>query len=154
MRGDLIGADGLGEGKFCSSVFALEDSEVIVLPMQRIAELSARYPGFEQLVYRGLARALVREQDQVWSLGSQSAGARVAQFLLRLSRAFSDAGYSAKHFLLRMSRSEIANFLGLTLETVSRTLTAMRNARLLEVNHRELQILDFDRLNTYGRGCH
>ena len=151
MRGDLIGADGFGDGKFCTSVYALEDSDVIVLSMHRLAELSARYPGFEQLVYRCMARALVREQDQVWALGSQCASARLAQFLIRLSMHYASAGYSPKHFLLRMTRTDLANFLGLTVETVSRTLTTMRSAGVLDINQRELHILDFDRLRSFGK---
>jgi len=151
MRGDLIGADGFSDGKFRASVYALEDSEVIVLSMHRLAELAARYPGFEQLVYRCMARALVREQDQVWALGSQCASTRLAQFLLKLSVHYADAGYSPKHFLLRMTRTDLANFLGLTVETVSRTLTVMRALGILSINQRELHILDFDRLRSFGK---
>jgi len=151
MRGDLIGADGFSDGKFRASVYALEDSEVIVLSMHRLAELAARYPGFEQLVYRCMARALVREQDQVWALGSQCASTRLAQFLLKLSVHYANAGYSPKHFLLRMTRTDLANFLGLTVETVSRTLTVMRAAGILSINQRELHILDFERLRSFGR---
>ncbi len=151
MRGDLIGADGFDDGKFCTSVIALEDSEVIVLSMHRLAELSARYPGFEQLVYRCMARALVREQNQVWALGSQCASARLAQFLLRLSTHYADTGYSPNRFVLRMTRSDLANFLGLTVETVSRTLTTMRSAGVMEIDQRELHILDFARLRAFGK---
>ena len=151
MRGDLIGADGFSDGKFRASVYALEDSEVIVLSMHRLAELAARYPGFEQLVYRCMARALVREQDQVWALGSQCASTRLAQFLLKLSVHYADAGYSPKHFLLRMTRTDLANFLGLTVETVSRTLTVMRALGILSINQRELHILDFARLRSFGK---
>jgi len=151
MRGDLIGADGFSDGKFRVSVYALEDSDVIVLSMHRLAELSARYPGFEQLVYGCMARALVRVQDQVWALGSQCASARLAQFLIRLSAYYADAGYSPKRFLLRMTRTDLANFLGLTVETVSRTLTAMRAAGILSISQREMLILDFERLRCFGK---
>jgi CRP/FNR family transcriptional regulator, anaerobic regulatory protein len=151
MRGDLVGADGFSDGQFRTSVYALEDCEVIVLTMHRLSALSAQYPGFEHLIYRSMARALVREQDQVWTLGSQCASARLAQFLIRLSAHYADAGYSPKRFLLRMSRTDLANFLGLTVETVSRTLTTMRNAGVMSINLRELQILDFDRLRAFGK---
>jgi CRP/FNR family transcriptional regulator, anaerobic regulatory protein len=151
MRGDLVGADGLSDGKFSTSVYALEDSEVIVLSMHRLAELSARYPGFEQLVYRCMARALVREQDQVWALGSQCASARLAQFLLRLSAHHAAAGFSSKRFVLRMTRTDLANFLGLTVETVSRTLSSMRSVGVLQINQRELHILDFAHLRAFGK---
>jgi CRP/FNR family transcriptional regulator, anaerobic regulatory protein len=151
LRGDLIGADGLSDGKFSTSVFALEDSEVVVLTMHRLAELSARYPGFEQLIYRCMARALVREQDQVWALGSQCASARLAQFLLRQSAHHAAAGFSPKRFVLRMTRTDLANFLGLTVETVSRTLSTMRSVGVLSINQRELEILNFEQLRAFGK---
>ncbi len=151
MRSDLIGADGLSDGKFSTSVYALEDSEVIVLSMHRLAELSTHYQGFEQLIYRCMARALVHEQNQVWALGSQCASARLAQFLIRLSTHYAHTGFSAKRYLLRMTRTDLANFLGLTVETVSRTLNSMRSANVLSINQRELHILDFDGLRAFGK---
>ncbi len=151
MRGDLLGADGFSDGYFCANVYALEDSDVIVLTLNRLAELAASYPGFEQIVYRCMARALVREQSQVWALGSQCASARLAQFFKQLSEHYAQAGYSATEFVLRMTRTELANYLGLTVETISRTLTTMQGAGVIEVKQRQLKIVDFDRLQVFGK---
>jgi CRP/FNR family transcriptional regulator, anaerobic regulatory protein len=151
MRGDLLGADGLGDGQFCANVYALEDSDVIVLAISRLAELAANYPGFEQVIYRCIARALVREQSQVWALGSQCASARLAQFFKQLSQHYAKAGYSPNEFVLRMTRTELANYLGLTVETISRTLTTMQSAGAIEVKQRQLKIVDFDRLAVFGK---
>jgi CRP/FNR family transcriptional regulator, anaerobic regulatory protein len=151
MRGDLLGADGLGDGQFCANVYALEDSDVIVLTISRLAELAASYPGFEQVIYRCIARALVREQSQVWALGSQCASARLAQFFKQLSQHYAKAGYSPNAFVLRMTRTELANYLGLTVETISRTLTTMQSAGAIEVKQRQLKIVDFDRLAVFGK---
>jgi CRP-like cAMP-binding protein len=117
MRGDLLGADGLSDGQYCADVYALEESDVIVLTLSRLSELAAQYPGFERIIYRCMARTLVREQNQVWALGSQCASARLAQFFKQLSEHYAQAGYSPVEFVLRMSRAELASYLGLTVET-------------------------------------
>jgi CRP/FNR family transcriptional regulator, anaerobic regulatory protein len=146
MTGDMIGVDAFNDGHHQASVYALEDADVIVLSLVRLAELAKRYPGFEQLVYRSMARALVREQKQVWTLGVQCAHARLAEFLLGLARRYADAGYSGKAFRLRMSRQDMASHLGLTIETVSRTLSAMHKLGLINVDGREIELKDADEL--------
>jgi CRP/FNR family transcriptional regulator, anaerobic regulatory protein len=151
MRGDLLGADGLSDGQYCANVYALEDSDVIVLTLSRLAELAAHYPGFEHIIYRCMARTLVREQSQVWALGSQCASARLAQFFKQLSEHYAQAGFSPVEFVLRMNRTELANYLGLTVETISRTLTTMQSAGVIEVKQRQLKIVDFDRLRIFGK---
>jgi CRP/FNR family transcriptional regulator, anaerobic regulatory protein len=98
-----------------------------------------------------MARALVHEQNQVWALGSQCASARLAQFVLRLSAHHAAAGFSQRRFLLRMTRTDLANFLGLTVETVSRTLSTMRSVGVLRIHLRELEILDLEQLHAFGK---
>ena len=142
MLGDIIGLEAFGDGHYRASAYALEDCEVIVLSLSRLAALSKQYQGIEQLMYRCMAQALVREQDHLWALGSQSAQARVAQFLLNTAIRYGAAGYSSKTFVLRMSRQELASFLGLTIETVSRTLSAMQKLALIQVAGRQIELCD------------
>ena len=80
-------------------------------------------------------------------LGSMNAEERLAAFLLNLSQRLKARGYSASEFHLRMTRAEIGSYLGMTLETVSRTFSAFQQQRLLEVDKRHIRILDLDGLN-------
>jgi len=72
---------------------------------------------------------------------------RLAAFLLNLSQRLKARGYSSTEFHLRMTRAEIGSYLGMTLETVSRTFSAFQQQRLLEVDKRHIRIIDLDGLN-------
>ena len=135
-----------------ANVYALEDSDVIVLTLAKLAELSRAYPGFERIVFRGMAKSLVREQNQLWALGSQCATARLAQFLLQTAAFYAQAGYATNEFLLRMTRTDIASYLSLTIETVSRTFAILQNARVIEIHQRSVKLIDLVRLTKLCRG--
>ena len=152
MRGELIGAEAFAEGKYSANVYALEDSDVIVLTFSKLTELSRAYPGFEKVIIRAMAKSLVREQNQLWALGSQCATARLAQFLLQLSAFYAQSGYAANEFSLRMTRTDIASYLSLTIETVSRTFTILQNAEIIEIQQRLVKLLDSTRLKQFCRG--
>jgi CRP/FNR family transcriptional regulator len=98
-----------------------------------------------------MSRELVREQAMVSMLGALSAEARVARFLVNLSERYADMGYSSKLFNLRMTRHEIGSYLGLTLETVSRTLSAFNEIGLITVDQRSIGIKDHEALKTLRR---
>ena len=128
IKSDVVGIDGIDSGRYAADVIALEDSEVVILPFARLARLARECAGLETLVYRTLSRELVRDQAHLWMLGSLGAEARVAAFLLHLAERFGALGYSRKSFILRMTREEIGSYLGLKLETVSRTFTKPRDS--------------------------
>jgi CRP/FNR family transcriptional regulator len=134
LSGELLGLDGLGQDRHASSAVALEDSEVVVLahggpPRDETRELHAALP-------RLLARELVRKQKLAVLLSCMSAEQRLASFLLNLSHRLHARGYSASEFLLRMTRREIGSYLGVKLETVSRTLADLQRRGLLRVDGR------------------
>ena len=79
-------------------------------------------------------------------LGSMNAEERLAAFLLNISQRLKARGYSASEFHLRLSRAEIGSYLGMKLETVSRTFSAFVQQGLLEVDKRHIRILDLERL--------
>ncbi len=152
MRGEMLGAQAFAEGRYSANVYALEDSDVIVLTLAKLTELSRAYPGFEQIVFRSMAKSLVREQNQLWALGSQCATARLAQFLLQLAAFYAQAGYAANEFTLRMTRTDIASYLSLTIETVSRTFATLQSADIIEVHQRSVKLLDIAGLKQFCRG--
>ncbi len=142
MAGELVGMDGIGTGRHACSTIALEDSEVCAIPYTRIEEVSAKVPALRGHFHRVMSREIVREHGVMLLLGSMSAEERLAAFLLNLSQRFEARGYSRSEFVLRMTRAEIGSFVGLKLETVSRLLSRFAAEGLLEVNQKNVHIVD------------
>ena len=146
MVGELLGLDGVANGAHASSTTAMEDAEVCSIPYTRFTEMAAGNSGMQHVVSRLMSREIVREHSLMVLLGSMNAEERLAAFLLNLSQRLKVRGYSATEFHLRMTRAEIGSYLGMTLETVSRTFSAFQQQRLLEVDKRHIQIIDLDGL--------
>jgi CRP/FNR family transcriptional regulator len=146
MAGELLGLDGVANGEHASSSTALEDTEVCAIPYAQLTELAAGNPGMQHLLSRLMSREIVREHSLMVLLGSMNAEERLAAFLLNLSQRLKARGYSPTEFHLRMSRAEIGSYLGMTLETVSRTFSTFQQQRLLEVDKRHIRVIDLDGL--------
>lgn len=147
MAGDTLGLDALAEGRYTNEAVALEDAEVCAVPYAQLAQLMFAQPAMRQVLTRLMGRAIVQEHSPMLLLGSMNAEERVATFLLDISERMQARGYSAREFHLRMSRAEIGSYLGLKLETVSRTLSAFQQEGLLEVDKKHIRILDLDALD-------
>ncbi len=146
MCGDLMGADGIDGGHYCSTAVSLDTSEVAIVPFACLARLICECPSLEALLYRVLSRELVRVQHMAWTLGTLGAEGRVAAFLLAQSARLGALGYSRCSFNLRMTRQEIGSYLGLKLETVSRALSALNADGMIQVHQRSIDILDAEAL--------
>ena len=151
MKGDLFGVDGIHTKRYASEAVALSNCDLILLPFKKFIALGRTHSELEHAMYSVMSRELVREQGMVSMLGALSAEARVARFLVSLSERFSEMGYSSKLFNLHMTRNEIGSYLGLTLETVSRTLSAFNEFGLITVDQRSIGIKDIDSLRTLRR---
>jgi CRP/FNR family transcriptional regulator len=126
LPGDVAGLDALANGTYATEAVSLEDTEVCRIPAWRV-ELLAEYHGGTRAHVRGLlARELIGARNHAVAIAHLSAARRVAGFLLDLSRRWSERGYSPAEFRLPMHRREIGDYLGLTTETVSRTLSDFR----------------------------
>ena len=150
MTGELIGLDGVAEGQHASSVTALEDAEVCAVSYARLTELALSHAHLQQTLMQHMSREIVRELRMLVLLGSMTAEERLATFLLSLSQRLAARGYSASDFHMRMTRADIGSYLGMTLETVSRTFSAFQKLRLLEVDQRHIRITDLGRLTRVG----
>lgn len=146
LKGDLLGIDGLHTEQYASHAVALTDCELVVIPFRDLATLGHEHATLENWLYRAVSRELVREYSVVGLLGTLGAEARVARFLVSLSDRFKTLGYSAVEFNLRMTRQEIGSYLGLTLETVSRSLSALQLAGFIGINQRAVTLHDVDGL--------
>lgn len=151
MKGDLFGIDGIHRKQYATETVALTNCDVVLLPFKTFSTLGRTHAELECAIYGVMSRELVREQAMVGTLGSLSAEARVARFLVLLAERFSEMGYSGTQFNLRMTRQEIGNYLGLTLETVSRTFSAFNAIGLISVDQRAIVIHDLQALRTLRR---
>jgi len=142
MGGDILGFDGISEARHACAAIALEDSEVASLSFGKLDEMARRDPILRGKLYRAISRDASRHQEMMMLLGGMRADERVAVFLLTLSRRFRCRGYSGIEFTLRMTREEIASYLGLKLETVSRTFSHLHEQGMIQVQGRAVKVLD------------
>ncbi len=142
MGGELIGIDGIGTRVHEVDAVALEDSQVCVIPYEALEVLSREVHSLQQQFHRVMSREIVRNHGVMLLLGSMHAEERLAAFLLNLMRRLEARGFSSSEIVLRMSREEIGSFLGLQLETVSRTFSKFQANGLLFVRHRQIRITD------------
>jgi CRP/FNR family transcriptional regulator len=152
MAGEVVGLDGISNETHSCDAVALEDTEVCVIPYERLEEVAAAVPVLRNHFHKVMSREIVREHGVMLLLGSMHAEERIAAFLLNLSQRFEARGYSRTEFVLRMTRAEIGSFLGLKLETVSRVLSRFAQDGFIEVNQKHVRIVDPDRLRAIVAG--
>lgn len=146
MAGEILGLDGIVSDTHSCDAIALEDAEVCVMPFERIEELSREISGLQRHMHRIMSREIVRDQGVMLLLGSMRAEERLAAFLLNLLQRLHARGFSQSELVLRMTREEIGSYLGLKLETVSRTFSKFAEDGIVEVKQRHVRILDPDAL--------
>jgi CRP/FNR family transcriptional regulator len=156
MAGEVIGLDGIVNERHACDAVALEDAEVCVMPFDRIEELSRDINALQHHVHKIMSREIVREHGVMLLLGSMRAEERLAAFLLNLVQRLHARGFSRSELVLRMTREEIGSYLGLKLETVSRTFSKFAEEGIIEVQQRHVRILDADALKDIvnPKACH
>jgi CRP/FNR family transcriptional regulator len=142
MTGDLLGLDGIDTGLHGVDAIALEDSRVCVISYGDLEALGCEVPPLRRHLHRIMSREIAGDHDAMLRLGSMHAEERVAAFLLSLSDRLRSRGFSASSLVLRMSREEIGSYLGLKIETVSRTFSKLQADGLLFVCQRQIRITD------------
>lgn len=152
MSGEMIGMDGIANKVHSCDVIALEDTEVCVIPYERILAACSEIEDYNLHFQKLLSREIVRQHGLMLLLGSMHAEERLAAFLLNLSQRFESRGYSRSEFVLRMTRAEIGSYLGLKLETVSRVLSRFSHDQLIAVNQKHVQIIDTEGLRAIVSG--
>jgi CRP/FNR family transcriptional regulator len=141
LPGDVFGLDGSEEHGRMSSAVTLETSTVCRLPIEDLDE-----NGISKQLLRLTSSQLLRDHNLVLMLARKDADGRLASFITDLSRRYQARGYSAMAINLSMSRQDIGNYLGLAVETVSRTLTRFQDSGLISVRRRSVEILDLKSL--------
>ncbi len=146
MAGEVIGLDGIVSDHHTCDAVALEDAEVCVMNFDRLEDLSREINALQRHVHKIMSREIVRENGVMLLLGSMRADERLAAFLLNLVQRLHARGFSKSELILRMTREEIGSYLGLKLETVSRTFSKFVEEGIVEVKQRHVRILNPDAL--------
>jgi CRP/FNR family transcriptional regulator len=146
LPGEFLGLEAISSGRHGYSAVALEDSEVCVLPFAQLERMAMAMPALQHRLFRVLSGDISRDEGLMLLLGSMAAEQRLAAFLLSLGRRHKRLGFSDTRFTLRMTREEIGNYLGLTLETVSRLLSRFQREALIAVQQREIELRNPARL--------
>ena len=152
LSAELLGLDGMGSGRHHIDAVALEDAQVCVIPLASLRAVMRYTSALQQQFQLMFEQVYVRHQETLSMLGSRSADERVAAFLIDMAQRLHARGSPASSVLLRMTRDDIGNFLGLTVETVSRTLSRFQASRLLDVQHRMIRFVDLPGLHRLVNG--
>jgi len=146
LPGELLGLDAINDGRHPCGARALEITSVCEIPFTRLEELGNRIPGLQHQILRIMSKEILDDHTLLTLLARKSAEERLAAFLLSLSVRFQRRGFSAKEFHLSMSRSDIGNYLGLAVETVSRIFTRFQSEQLLTAHRKHVMLHDPVRL--------
>jgi CRP/FNR family transcriptional regulator len=146
--GEIFGIEGISNHRHAGTAIALETSSICEIPFERLEELSASIPRLLRHFFKLMSREIVSDQQLIRLLSKSSADERVAALLVSISRRKSRLRLSATEFRLTMTRSDIGNYLGLTLETVSRILGRLQKEGMLAVNNKDIEITDYPMLES------
>ncbi len=152
LPGELIGLDALGSGKHRCEAEALNPAQVCEVPLDALDEISRQIPGLNGQLLRIIGLSVDRDQDHLEMLSRRQATERIALFLHGLSERFQRLGHSGMEFSLPMSREDIAHYLGMVIETVSRAFTKLQDDGFIKVRGRKLRILDLSALTALAHG--
>ncbi|MFC4762892.1 Crp/Fnr family transcriptional regulator [Dyella koreensis] len=142
MRGDFLGAESIGLKTYACGAVSLESGEAWELPYPAMLTACREIPELQARLTAALAQEIRDDHAWMLAIGTLNAEQRVATFLLDVAKRYARLGYSARHFMLRMRRTDMANFLALKHETVSRVMSRLDDLRLISVERREVHVLD------------
>ena len=142
--GEIIGLDGISKNRYAVSAKALEVSALCEIPFQNLEKLGSEIPSLQRCFFKLMSQEITYDQQLITLLSKHTSEERVAALLLSISARNVRRKLSPTRFRFPMSRTDIGNFLGLTVETVSRTLSRFAKKGLIEVNGKELAILDIE----------
>lgn len=144
LASELIGLSNFDSDVYNSSAKALETTNVCEIPLDRLDELAGELPALRRHLLRTMGKEIRGDQQMMLLLSKKSAEERIGSFLLNLASRFKRRGFSDKTFRLSMSRADMANYLGLAVETVSRVFTRFQKQGLIDItgNAKEIAIID------------
>ncbi len=142
LPGEVIGLDALSSEKHPGFAVALEDSRYCEIPFRDFQRMLNESPKLNQVMLRMLSEEMTETRELLLVVGRLDARTRVSLFLLSLSRRLARRNQDPDRFRLTMDRRDIANYLGLTIETVSRTLSGLQRDGIIDVRGKQVRVLD------------
>lgn len=140
--GEILGMDGISKNSHASSAKALETAAVCEIPFSALTELSSAVPNLQTHFFQLMSREITEDQQLITLLSKNTAEERIAALMLSVSARNARRKLSATQFRLPMSRIDIGNYLGLTVETVSRVFSRLQKLEVLEVSNKEIEIMN------------
>lgn len=153
LPGELLGLDGFMDDQHACTAIALETTSVCVMPMPKLEHLCTTLPGLQHQMRRIMGKEVTEEHQKLLMLGKMSAEEKIATFILSISRRMEERHWKATEFVLSMPRQDIANYLGLAVETVSRLFAQFQEAGIIHVDRRRISILNLQRLKEIIGDC-
>ena len=153
LPGELLGLDGFADGVHTCNALALETSSVCELPLNQLENLCHVLPGLHRQMRRIMGKEVNSDHKLLLLLGKMTAEERLASFLLSLSSRMEERHWKDNEFNLSMPRQDIANYLGMAVETVSRLFATFQNEKIIDVDRRHITILDMQRLKAIVGEC-
>ena len=152
FRGDWLGFDGIAHGEYSCDAIAMDTGEVWVIRYEALLAACAKQPVLLTVLHEAMSREIARDRDSLMSVCTLPADARVAEFLRYWADSLARRGLRTDQITLRMTRAEIGNYLGMTLETVSRALSKLARHGLIvfaEKGRRDLHMPDVNALAAF-----
>jgi CRP/FNR family transcriptional regulator len=149
-RAEVLGFEALAHGTHPCGAVALEDSSIFSLPLRDFFAAGRSVPALDLLVHRSVSSALARRGELADLMAAVAAEVRLARFLLQLSQRMAECAMSPRRFHLRMGRRDIASYIGVAHETVSRAFSSLARWGLVAVHNREVEIVDVARLRAFA----
>jgi cAMP-binding proteins - catabolite gene activator and regulatory subunit of cAMP-dependent protein kinases len=146
LPGEIIGMDGLATNTHSNAAIALETSAVCEIPFSRLEELSVQLPNLQRRFFQLMSKEITSDQQLITLLSKNNADQRIASLLLSISARNQSRGLSPEEFYLPMSRSDIGNYLGLTIETVSRVMGRLHKQNIIQLDKKHVLITDMTAL--------
>ena len=153
LPGELLGMDAISENEHKCSAKALETSNVCEIPFERLESLARDIPNLQHQLFRLMSKEIQQDQHSMLLLAQMPAETRLASFLLGMSERLNKRGYAAGEFNLSMSRGDIANLLGMAVETISRLLTHFQEDGILKVERKHITIQNLESLRKLATHC-
>jgi CRP/FNR family transcriptional regulator len=146
LPGELMGLDGIASGEYQCDLIALGDAHVCQLPYHDFQRISDQFPVLREEILSISSESMTRAQKMLFFIGKRPVEERLAMFLIGLSQRFGARGLSDLRFQLSMSRHDIANYLGMAPETISRQFKKMQDQDLISIDNRDITINDLPKL--------
>ncbi len=153
LPGELLGMDAISRQVHTCSAQALETVSVCEIPFDRLESLSQKIPGLQHHLFKLMSEEIQHDHCHLTVLAKSTVESRLASFLVQLSDRYKARGYSTVEFNLSMSRNDIANLLGMAVETISRLFTQFQEQGLLNVERKHVHILQLEQLQTLANNC-